>query len=150
MHECAAVWRCMLLGMIVIEAQKYCSARKYAIKILNFTTMHATCHNSISRAAHCSDEKSLSQLVALGAKWTSDGMGRNVGMEGVACTVGFPRTDCTLGKVKCLKQLKRAAELKTRRTTNCFIMHMKAAADAVTPASRQAGSRVCSKRQLKQ
>lgn len=68
MHECAAVWRCMLLGMIVIEAQKYCSARKYAIKILNFTTMHATCHNSIS------DEKSLSQLVALGAKWTSDGM----------------------------------------------------------------------------
>lgn len=146
MHECAAVWRCMLLGMIVIEAQKYCSARKYAIKILNFTTMHATCHNSIS-------EKSLSQLVALGAKWTSDGMEwecGNVEMGGVACTVGFPRTDCTLGKVKCLKQLKRAAELKTRRTTNCFIMHMKAAADAVTPAGRQAGSRVCSKRQLKQ
>lgn len=48
MHDCVVVWHCMLLGMIVIGAQKYCSARKYAIKILNFTTMHATCHNSIS------------------------------------------------------------------------------------------------------
>lgn len=136
MHECAAVCRCMLLGMIVIEAQKYCSARKYAIKILNFTTMHATCHNSISIAAQ---RRKIFKPTGGSGRQVDVGWNGNVEMEGVACTVGFPRTDCTLGKVKCLKQLKRAAELKTRRTTNCFIMHMKAAADAVTPAGKQAG-----------